>query len=104
VNLPLLRAVAALDGANVLALTALSPAHGAAAAAGYAPAVVGTALAHLAPRYRAVARVLCTLGLIPNTIGAVTSRGPTRRSRALSLYVGIGGAVVGIGYLGALRR
>jgi hypothetical protein len=98
-----LRIVAAVDAANVAALLAISPRHGAAAAAGYAPALLGTVLVHVSPGARRAARVLCCLGLIPNTALAVAASGPSARSRRLSGYVAIGGAVLGVFYLRALR-
>ncbi|MBI5160280.1 MAG: hypothetical protein HY996_02520 [Micrococcales bacterium] len=103
-DLRALRFVAALDAANVVALWLLSPPHGAAALAGYAPALVGTALVHADARRRPLARALCVAALVPNTAGAVAASMRHRRSRAWGLYVGIGGAVIGVGYLAALRR
>lgn len=99
-----LRAVALADALNVLVLTAVSPRHGGAAAAGYAPALAATALVHADPRRRGLARALCVGGLVPNTIGAVLAaarRG--RHDRRLSGYVGVGGVILGVGYLLALR-
>jgi hypothetical protein len=98
-----LRIVAAVDAANVTALLAISPRHGAAAAAGYAPALLGTVLVHASPNARRAARVLCCLGLIPNTILAIAASGPSARSRRLSAYVATGGALLGVFYLHALR-
>jgi len=99
----LLRAVAAMDGLNVGALLLLSPRHGFAAAAGYAPALVGVVLALRDPGRRRLARALAVAGLLPNTVGSFLVAEPDRRSRALALYVGVGGALLGVGYLAALR-
>ncbi|GAA2074901.1 hypothetical protein GCM10009840_05810 [Pseudolysinimonas kribbensis] len=99
-----LRVVAAIDAANVLTLTAISPRHALAGAAGFAPAAAGVALVHLFPRRRRLARALCAAGLIPNTALSLSAAGGTRRSRCLALYVGVGGALLGAGYLAALRR
>ena len=101
-NLRLLRAVAIIDAVNVGALALVSPPHGLAGAAGYAPALAATVLVHLAPRRTGAARLLCWVGLVPNTVLAVRAAGASRRSRALSAYVAIGGALLGIGYLVAL--
>jgi hypothetical protein len=100
VNLIALRAVAAVDALNVAALTVVSRPHGAAAAAGYLPALIGTILVHRSPGHRRLARALCVAGLVPNTLGAVAA---ARASRPASIYVGVGGAVIGVGYLAALR-
>jgi len=103
VDLGLLRAVAAFDAINVGAVAVLSRSHGAAAAAGYAPALIGTALVHRSDRHRRRARALCVLALLPNTLGAIAASDGARRSRLLSWYIGVGGALLGIGYLAALR-
>jgi hypothetical protein len=89
--------------ANVMAVTAVSAPHGVAAAAGYAPALIGTLLVHTSPRYRRTARILCVLALIPNTLGSIGALDRSSRSRTLSLYVGVGGVLLGFGYLVALR-
>lgn len=102
-SLAALRAVAAVDALNVLALSVGSPRHAAAAASGYAPALAATLLLHADGRRRATARALCLGGLLPNTVGAVLTAGPRRRDRRLSWYVAIGGAVLGAGYLLAIR-
>ena len=102
-SLAALRAVAAVDATNVAALTALSPRHGAAAASGYVLAATATVLAHVDARHDRLARVLYLAGLVPNTVGAVLVARPSPRDRALSWYIGVGGAVLGGGYLWALR-
>jgi hypothetical protein len=99
-NLTALRVVATVDAVNVAALAVISPPHGAAGGAGFLPALVGTLLVQRSPQRRRLARALCVVGLIPNTIGAVVA---APASRAASLYVGLGGAVIGVGYLAALR-
>ncbi len=103
-NLQALRAVAAIDALNVVALLLASPRHGAAAAAGYAPALTGTMLVHRSPRLRSTARALCVVGLIPDTALSLTSAGAGRRERMLSSYVAVGGALLGLGYLLALSN
>ena len=102
-KLGLLRAVAAIDLLNVLAVTGISRAHGGAAASGYAPAAVAVLLVHRNPLRRRVGRALCLAGLVPNTLLSVRASSGTRRSRALSGYVAAGGAVLGALYLHGLR-
>jgi hypothetical protein len=101
-RLRMLRTVAAIDAANVVAVSVASPRHGAAGAIGYLPALVGTILAHRRPSRPVVPMLLCVVGLVPNTLLSVAAAGPTRRSQLLSAYVAIGGLVVGAGYLVAL--
>ena len=107
-TLAALRVVGAVDALNVAAVTAVSPRHGAAAAAGYAPALAATLLVHADGARRPLARALCVFGLLPNTAGALLaarSQPPDRRrrDRMLSAYVAVGGALLGVGYLVALR-
>jgi hypothetical protein len=104
VNLVAMRVVAVVDAANVVALGILSPRHGLAAAAGYAPALCGTLLVHRSRSHRRLARALCVAGLVPNTALSAAAAGGGPRARTLSWYVGVGGAVLGIGYLLSLRR
>lgn len=99
-NLKALRVVAAVDALNVGALAVISPRHGVAGALGYLPALCGVIVAHTG-RSR-VPRILCVAGLVPNTVGAVAANDGARDSRLLSWYLGVGGAVIGIGYLLAL--
>jgi hypothetical protein len=102
-NLKLMRTVAMIDAANVVTVAIASRQHGAAAAAGYAPALIGTLLVHRHKGHRRLARILCVSGLAPNTILSIAAAGGSTRSRVLSAYVAVGGLIVGAGYLGALR-